>query len=234
LFKAVLPDRVGPLLQRLEPRTVAKGQILNTPGQTAGHLHLILRGYVKAYQVTIDGRELLLELIQSGGFDGILSVLGRQGHFTEAMEDSLILSIPRATLDRLLKADPTVCVNLLDLTVSRLDSREQHLEVVALRDPTLRLAKQLLALAKYLGRRDQAGIVLEPRLTHQMLADMLGLRRETVTLHLSHLVDAGAVETRSGQLVIYRSALLRVLREDGRRSAEDRLASAGLSLNPNS
>ncbi len=80
---------------------------------------------------------------------------------------------------------------------------------MALRDPSQRLARQLLALGETLGRREGKWVALRPRLTHQMLADMLGIRRETVTVHLHRLVELGAVQVRSGHLILDRSALQR-------------------------
>jgi hypothetical protein len=52
---------------------------------------------------------------------------------------------------------------------------------MTLRDPCHRLPDQLLALAEPVGYgRVRPG----PRLSHETLADMVGLRRETVTLSL--------------------------------------------------
>ncbi len=52
-------------------------------------------------------------------------------------------------------------------------------------------------------------MALKLSLTHQMLADMLGIRRETVTVHLHRLVELGAVQVRSGHLILDRSVLQR-------------------------
>ncbi|TMC25681.1 MAG: Crp/Fnr family transcriptional regulator, partial [Chloroflexi bacterium] len=179
-----------------------------------GRLHLLLEGRLKAYQIAPDGRELLLELIESGGFDGMLSVAGRRGHFTEALEDSLVASIPWVVVERLLVADPRIAHNLFWLITARLETREEHLASMALRDPTQRLARQLLALGETLGRRDAGHVVLSQRLTHQTLADMLGVRRETVTLHLHELLEMGAVKLRDGHLVLNDQLLRRLVQEE--------------------
>ncbi|HEY7201240.1 MAG TPA: helix-turn-helix domain-containing protein, partial [Candidatus Dormibacteraeota bacterium] len=54
-----------------------------------------------------------------------------------------------------------------------------------------RIAAQLLALSDMNGdgRREAAS----PRLSHEAIADLLGLRRETVTLHLARLRRMGAL-----------------------------------------
>jgi CRP-like cAMP-binding protein len=214
LFREAAELEVTPTLDGVQPRRIPRGKLLNTPGNLQGRLHLLLEGRLKAYQITPDGRELLLELIESGGFDGMLSVAGQRGHFTEALQDSLVASIPWAVVERLLAADPRIAHNLLWLIVARLEHREEHLESMALRDPTQRLARQLLALGETVGRRDAGHVILTQRLTHQTLADMLGVRRETVTLHLHELVEMGAVELREGRFVLNERLLRRLVQEE--------------------
>ena len=97
---------------------------------------------------------------------------------------------------------------LIRLVATRLENREEHLESMALRDPS-RLARQLLALGETLGRREGKWVALKPRLTHQMLADMPGIRRDRVTVHSHRLVESGAVQVRSGHLILDRNALQR-------------------------
>lgn len=201
------------ILDGIPIKPVHKGTLLNTPGVTPGLLHLVLQGRLRAYQVSGDGRELLLELIPEGGFDGLLSVAGRRGHFTEADEDSVVASLALPTLERLIALEPRVAGNLLQLIIDRLEGREVHLEAVALHDPTQRLARQLLALGKTMGRAHEKRILLRPRITHQMLADMLGVRRETVTLHLGRLTEQGAVIVERGHFSLDPGLLQRLVDE---------------------
>ena len=214
LFRDAGEERLAPLLDAVQPRRILKGKLLGSPGDHQRRLHLLLDGRLKAYQITADGRELLLELIQSGGFDGMLSVAGQRGHFTEALQDSLVASMDWPVVERLLAAEPRIAHNLLWLITARLENREEHLEWIALRDPTQRLARQLLALGEALGRSEGDRIVLTQRFTHQTLADMLSNRRETVTLHLHDLLAMGAVELRDGYFVLNPRRLQQLVQED--------------------
>ncbi len=202
LLHDVRTDRLERILDGIAVKQVERGTQLNTPEVTPGLMYLVLSGRLRAYQVTADGHELLLELIPEGGFDGLLSVAGKRGHFTEADEESLVASLALPTLERLISLEPRVAMNLLRLIVERMEGREDHLEAVVLHDPTQQLARQLLALGETLGRKRGTRLALTPRITHQMLADMLGVRRETVTLHLGRLTDLGAVAVEKGKLIL--------------------------------
>lgn len=195
-------DRIEPWLDHVRVRTVAKGALLHTPG-TAGALHLVVQGRLRAYQLTAGGRKLVLEIIPAGGVDGLLPLLGQRGHFTEAAEDSKVASLDWKTLEQLFVVEPRIMRTLFDLIASRLESREEHLEWMMIRDPTQRLARQLSALASAVGEPESDQSVAIPRsITHQLLADMIGIRRETVTLHLHHLAELGAVDIHGRQLIV--------------------------------
>lgn len=219
LLRDVRTDRLERILDGIAVKEVSKGKLLNTPGVTPGLLHLVLRGRLRAYQMTADGHELLLELIPEGGFDGLLSVAGRRGHFTEADDDSVVASLALPTLERLIAIEPRVASNLFQLIIERLEGREEHLEAVVLHDPTQRLGRQLLALGENLGRKQGNRVALKPRLTHQMLADMLGVRRETVTLHLGRLTEMGAVAVEKGRFLLDVEALKKIV--DGQSRPRD-------------
>jgi CRP/FNR family transcriptional regulator len=211
LLRDVRADRLEGVLDAITVKQVQRGTQLNTPEVTPGLMYLVLTGRLRAYQVTADGHELLLELIPEGGFDGLLSVAGKRGHFTEADDDSLVASLALPTLERLISLEPRVAMNFMQLIVERLEGREVHLEAVVLHDPTQRLASQLVVLGETLGRRQGTRLALTPRITHQMLADMLGVRRETVTLHLGRLTELGAVAVEKGRFLLDPGILKRIV-----------------------
>lgn len=205
LFNRVREERVAPVLRETAPRQVAAGTVLNTPG-TTGSLHLVLRGRLQSYRLTPGGHQLLLEIVEAGSVDGILAVTGRPVHFTQALIDSVILSLSRERLQRLVEAEPLVGQSLLLQAAARIEAREEHMESMASHGAPA-LARLLLALGHMVGHTNGSGVVLEPRLTHQMLADMLGVRRETVSMQFPELTRKGGVKVRGGHYILDRLAL---------------------------
>src|ERR687887_354783 len=185
LFHGADQDALRRLLATLRPQLVRRGGRLTTLGAESV-LVLVLRGRLRTYQLTPDGRELLLELIEPGGFDDILAARAQEGHFTDAEQDSTVVLVPLSLLEKVLLSEPRVALNLLRLMHERLHNREDHLEAMALHDPSRRL-------------------------TRQLLADMLGIRRETVTLHLHQLTAMGAVRVDGGHFHLNRHRLRQVI-----------------------
>lgn len=207
LFEGVDPHRVAGRLKGRAPVVLAKGRLLSGPAQRPFHLHLLLEGELASFELTADGKQLLMEIIEPGGIDGLLWVVGLHGPFTEARRRSVVLRLGRSELDELLREEPLIARNLLYLILHRLERRDEQLHTLAHREPTQRLARQLLALGEHLGEKRGNQVVLRSRLTHQALGDMLGLRRETVTLHYHVLERAGAVHLGPQGLILQVAAL---------------------------
>jgi CRP-like cAMP-binding protein len=219
LLRGVDERALDGALDRITIKAAKRGVMLSGPGVGRGRLYLVLKGCLRAYKVTADGRELLLALLPEGEFDGLISMSGGRGHFTEAYTDATVAALELRTLEELISREPKIAANLLQMDVERLERRESQLETVTLNDPARRLARQMLALGDSVGRRDGDWVLLDPRITHQMLADMLGVRRETVTLHLRQLTQMGAVATDRRRFRLNTDKLREIVR--GRRQRTD-------------
>lgn len=213
-FERVQPQVVAPILAHVRVRHVAPRTLVNRPDDE--QCQLVLGGRLHSYVVLADGRRLLFEIVREGGIDGLLNIVpGLEGHFTEAVRPSVVVSLSRNVLERLIDAEPQVAVNLMRLLLVRLERRETQLESATYHEAIRRIARLLLALSRYLGSPGSAGaapgmVELRPRPSHQVLGDMLGLRRETITLTIGLLRNAGAVRVERDHLLLVRTALERI------------------------
>jgi len=191
---------LDPVLRRLRPERARKGHVLVSARTGPSDLFLVLHGTLMAFSQTARGRRIIFELAGPGELDGILAAVGRAGHFTQAASDCLLVRLSREELRRLIQADARVAVNLADLLLTRQEKREAQIEALAESATVHRLARQLLTLGRFLGKTEPNGELRIARVTHQTLADMVGLRRETVTMKLEELVAAGGVAVEGRQL----------------------------------
>lgn len=169
----------------------------------AGFIQLVLFGRLKAYEVNAEGEELLLELIDAGGFDGLIPAAGLPGHFTQAVDDSLVALVTMPMLETITAAEPRIVANLTRMISARLVAREKRIQALALQDPRRRLASLLLSLAEVAVREKGASeTVVIRRLTHESMANMLGMRHGATGLRLRQLVEDGAVKFAGDDFVL--------------------------------
>ncbi|HYW25136.1 MAG TPA: Crp/Fnr family transcriptional regulator [Terriglobales bacterium] len=213
VFRSLACDRLRSCVQPLHVREYAAGETVAEPSRRRPALHLLLSGRLRVFEVSGTGRRIVLDYIEPGGIDGLLTMAGLRGHFTEAVLPSEVVTITRPAFDDMIAAEPRLAVNLLWIMSRRLRRREDQVTRLMLRDPGQRIAAQLLALS---DRADGQQVeAWSPRLSHEALADLLGLRRETVTLHLARLRRMGAlrVEERRFHLDV---RLLEAIRDGSR------------------
>jgi CRP/FNR family transcriptional regulator len=188
------------------------------PSHPRSALHLMLSGRCQVSDVTSDGRRIILDYVQPGGMDGFLALAGLRGHFIEAVTPSDVVTIDRRTLDDMLQAEPRLAANLLWPMTRHLRRREDHVRRLIMRDPSQRLAAQLIELADLLGEPARSPATC-PRMSHEALADLLGLRRETVTLHLARLRGLGAMRVERDRFTLNLDLLAAVRDGDVTRTA---------------
>ena len=207
LFRGCDAAALDPLLRGLRPTRVRRGSLLVERRRGPADLFLVLQGTLMTFGKTTAGRRVIFEFVGPGELDGILAADGRSGHYTEAASDCLVVRLPRIELQRLLERDPQVAVNLADLLMTRQEKREAQIEALAESATVHRLARLLLVLGRHLGKPEPNGEIRVTRLTHQVIADMVGLRRETVTVKLEELVAAGGLAIEGRQLRLRPEAL---------------------------
>lgn len=206
LFEGADPDVISPIVSGLSAAEVQAGQILASPEEGRSCL-LVFAGALLSYVLLPDGRRILFEVIHPGGVDGILNVgIGVEGHFSEAAERSVVAPLDGRLLEALMDAEPVIGRTLMRLSLRRLQRREAQLAAVIHHEATRRVASMLLTLMKYAGRPSSNGkaplVELSPRPTHQVIADMVGLRRETVTIEMGRLRRLGAVRVDGSALLL--------------------------------
>lgn len=118
-----------------------------------------------------------------------------------ALEDSRIHLVDRARMESWMHR-PELAASLVRVLSAQIAERE--LAVAIALEPRVegRLLLKLRQLAERWGRVTPDGIRLDLRLTHQELANMVGAVRESVTLALGRLAEAGEIEVRNRTLII--------------------------------
>lgn len=170
-------------------------------GETATGLFVVLEGVAKITRCTEEGREVVLYLVRKGQFMGECGVFPHDTHPADAIAVTSLqaLFVPVEALEQFIRNAPETALLLLTSMALRLRMFTHKLK-------TERQGKAARRLAAYLLHRSQLGgdagqVTLE--VSREVLANLLGLARETLSRQLTRLATSGAIELR-GKLVLLR------------------------------
>jgi len=161
-------------------RRFAKGQVIYSPGETGEALFLLREGSVQIYRMSPEGRKLVIAHLLPFSFFGEMSCIGQGMYdtYAEVAEDSTIVTMNCAILNRLLANKPDVARRILEAFGRRVLEAERQLEDIAFRSIPSRVAALIL--------READGDEVRG-LSHQDIAERLGVYRETATNALNDL-----------------------------------------------
>jgi CRP-like cAMP-binding protein/CheY-like chemotaxis protein len=190
------------LAEHLEPVSLAEGQVLEEPGETVSHVWFPTSGLV-AVVAEANGKQGDVALIGHEGLVGIAAMLdaGRAAHRTVVRFPGEAWRMPARALLPLLVGSRRLHGHLLRYGHSFM--AELAADVLAAGQALIqqRVARWLLMVADRLHTE-------EVRVTHEMLAAALGVRRSGVTVALHCLEGLRAVQSQRSLIRIVDRARL--------------------------
>ncbi len=196
IFRHLNPEEINELDRITTMITCSPGRVFYRPGETGTIFFLLRTGHVQLYHLSTDGRKLITATLESGACFGEMPLIGQQTHhsFAEAIDDSHVYVMNRHDIDNLLLRKPDVTLALLKVVGQRVVQLETQLINATFKGTQARLATLLLQLARPHSLEKGRKVLVVEGLSHEELADRLGVYRETVSTALRELKDAGAIE----------------------------------------
>jgi len=215
LFAAMQPEELDEILKFASDRRVRRGQTIFQRGDNGSSLMAVLRGRVRISSVSGDGKELTLNVINTGEIFGEIALLDGQPRSADAVaiEDTVLLVVERRYFLPFLRQREDLCLRLLAVLCSRLRRTSTALEEIALFDLPVRLARVLLKLAEDYGRPGPTGTRIDLKLSQRDLSNLVAASRESVNKLLRAWRETGTVELEDGFIVLRRPVGLRALIE---------------------
>jgi CRP/FNR family cyclic AMP-dependent transcriptional regulator len=195
LFSTLTDEEFNSLQHIFIQRSYRRNQIIFLEEETGNYMYLVLTGKVKVSKSSSAGKETLLAIHKAGDFFGEMSLLdGKTSPATvSAMEDSKIISVSGMDFHKYLMHNEKVLLQIIDVLCARLRQVWQTQSLNSSKaDAKIRMG--IHQLAKRHGVQDAHGTIIDLKITHQELAEMVGTSRETVTRVIAHLREEGIIE----------------------------------------
>jgi CRP/FNR family transcriptional regulator len=182
---------------------MARGTRVFDQGDTTRIVYVVKRGAVRIARETPDGKDVTVALLGAGDFFGEETLFDDRPRTTIAVvvEDALLCTVRADDLFALLSRDPALALNVAKLLSGRLDDARATMEDLAYARVGDRIVHLYRKLAAEQGVPVADGTRVELRLTHADVASLVGSTRETVSVEIGKLVDAGRLRV-DGRAVI--------------------------------
>jgi len=165
-----------------------KREVIFEPGDK-NKVFIVKTGRVELYHLSSSGKKTIIEILAPGSIFGDLGTFVEQDLFVEATVDSYVCSMVKNKFFSLVSRYPNLAEKLMKNLFNRLLHIENRMSSLAADNALQRLVKLLLSLGR--GTSDIA--VISDKFTHEELAQMLGISRQTVTTLINMLARKGLI-----------------------------------------
>jgi CRP/FNR family transcriptional regulator, cyclic AMP receptor protein len=189
---------------------LAAGTVIYEPQDAAVNVHYIHRGQVRLYQVAPDGSQRLVEILGPGEWFGVAALARAQQYWTRAVVvvPSVLSEISAERLLGWASSRPNFLIELSRQLAEKVQAAHEEAACLIFEDCNERLIKTLLRFSfSAAATRVDENVVL--RITHNQLAQAVGVARETVSLALTQLRHQNLLRTGRNQLVFNPDVLRR-------------------------
>lgn len=195
LFSTLTDEELIDIGPRILVRSYPKNKIILDESDTNEFMYGVIEGEVKAFRVSEDGRETILALRGEGKSFGEMSMIdGKTAPAAvAATEDSQVAVISRTDFNELISTQKKITFKLLEILSSQIRDGIRMQELMNQKNASERVRMLLTTLAEERGDKTTEGVVIEVKLTHQRIADMTGLTRESVTRTLDKWKKRGYI-----------------------------------------
>jgi CRP/FNR family transcriptional regulator, cyclic AMP receptor protein len=188
------------------------GAVIFAQGDPATSVMYIEKGVVRLSVLSHLGKEAVVAVLDLGEFFGEGCLAGQLQRMATAtaMVPCTILAVPKSEMMRQLHAKPAFADRFLNHMLTRNIRIEEDLIDQLFNSSEKRLARTLLLLARY-GEQEASHRAL-PRVSQELLAEMIGTTRSRVNFFMNKFRKLGFIDYNGG-LKVNNSLLSVVLRD---------------------
>jgi CRP/FNR family cyclic AMP-dependent transcriptional regulator len=174
-----------------------KGAVVYEPGQNPRYVYFIKSGEIRMATVNDEGKEFIQGIFKTGQYFGEPALLLQRPYLacTIASADTELVLVNHEHFLKMLEEDRAFSMTLIQTLSERLFYKSMMLEELGNEQAEHRLK----TLINYLGSDLQKGADIG--VTRQALADMSGLRVETVIRTIKKMAETGKLILQRGKII---------------------------------
>ncbi len=210
MFSEMAEDELDKIAQITDLRQYPRNSTIFVEAQERTTIYFIQSGSIKVTRVDNSGNEQVITLLQKG------EMFPHVGFFDDSpypgtaqtITDCKLLAISIKDFDRLLNSNPQIAKSVMKMMAKKILQLQSRLQVAISGDVYQKVVMSLLLLVQEYGIVKEDGILISIPLTHQDLANMLGMSRESVNRVLNQLKKEKILNINRKGILIYNLDML--------------------------
>ncbi|MDP2632129.1 MAG: Crp/Fnr family transcriptional regulator, partial [Candidatus Curtissbacteria bacterium] len=168
-------------------------------------------GYVKVYSVSRSGEQLTLIIFKPGDIFPVSWAINstKNEYFAETMTPSVLWRTSVEEFLGFISNKPKVLFELNRRIMERFLGLMRRIEYMVFGNAMDKVSSILLICAERFGEASRGKVIIDVGLTHNEIANLVGMSRETVSIEMKKLEKKGLIVYRGRRIVINNERRLR-------------------------
>lgn len=192
--------------EQFKKRSYKKGETLIRSDDDPQGIFCLTKGFVRQYTISRTGIELTLHILKPiSYFPMVWAINGTPNVYNfEALTEVEVGRAPRDELVNFIKDKPKIIFELMSELLEDYAETMTRIEHLVFSDAYRRVISVLLYIAKHFGNLVGNKMIIGNRFTHQDIATLVGVARETASSEMAKLEKKGLVEYK-GHILVFDS-----------------------------
>ncbi|KJR42145.1 Crp/Fnr family transcriptional regulator [Candidatus Magnetoovum chiemensis] len=212
-FSYLTEDEFCGIIDKTRIKQYDKSDVLLGQNDVNNFIHVIIIGKVKVFLITKEGKESILSILHAGEYFGEMSLIENKSTSATvvALEDTVTALIAKESFFPLAFSNTKVMDNLLQTLSLRIRDSNDTLLILTKTTVTDRIESLFKIMAEKHGTLTNDGILIETKLTHQEISEMVATTRETVTRIIDQWKKDNYIEIQKNKSILIKPQFVRKL-----------------------
>jgi len=206
---SIYSEHVDKLFKEGRERTYPKNQLIHYQGDPLSHIYLIKDGFVKAYTILESGDTRTILVLGPGDIFPLSfsSSMERENYsiryFYQTLCNTEVSVLAIDSLKEKVEADPEMLATYMTYLAASNEAIMTQLEVMKNKKAIDKVEMLLPYLISKAGKKIKPDVYeLQLKMSHQEIADLSGVTRETTTTLIKELESKGVIDQAHGKWLI--------------------------------
>lgn len=181
-----------------------KGETILRPDDEPHGIFYLKEGYTRLYSISKHAQELTLIIYQPGDFFPLVWVINStpNTYYLETLTNAELCRASRNEFIKLIKDNNELMYQINSLVLQRMEGILRRMEYAMFGNARSKVASIILICAERFGDKNKNSVLIKLPLTHQDIAKLIGMARETVSIEMKKLQQMSLIDYKGKHLVV--------------------------------